>query len=418
MKKIVILLMLACLAFPAMARAESGDNDVVAALANGVSDTELRAAIMEKRRHRGETKQEKTVQVIESAVDGAQAEPAKPETGKSVVVAKETAPEGNGCKTGEPVVVTASAADLSSAETYPATPSIGESAAGVAEESKTAPPSGTKWDHFHEISAYAGYYQSNVGTQGFWGMAEYIRWNTQRRKAENFGFGVTAKADYGWGENAGVHWGSASIGPNVDYWREVGLNNYFLLKLRPLWRFNESPKPDGFSPGGYLEFDHVLNGRNMLIGTFDATYFKDDSYFNLNFSLEHRFGRNVKVRAGLGLTWQGPLEDMAMGIGPTLSIKFYNRLTIGASLNFFQALTTWGVWAGYEINTDMIAVDASFREKSVSKKESGETAPMPTGGEDPQLTKAGGNAYSTLPGATEGGGMQISEKPLFEEVQK
>ena len=289
----------------------------------------------------------------------------------------------------------------------------GSAVVDVAKGAMNSPPSGTKWDHFHELSAYAGYYHGfDSGTNGVWTMAEYIRWYTHRREIENFGFGVTAKTDYGWGKNEGVRWGSVSVGPNLDYYRELALDQYLLLKLRPLYRFGLNGSRSGFAPGGYLEYDIVLGKKDTFIATFDATYFKDDSYFGINLMFEHRLNKDIKLKAGLGLT----LWDLSeVGFGPVAAIKLYDRFVLSASLNVLNG-GTFGCFVGYELNTDLRAIDAKIRERSVSMKDAGTggSAPMPEE-DNMQLTAAGGE-YINLPGAT--GEIRISNEPLSTEVSR
>jgi hypothetical protein len=272
----------------------------------------------------------------------------------------------------------------------------------IAKEATNAPASQTKWDSFHEVSAYGGGYKAlDDGSKGFWGMAEWIRWQTKRTDSANYGLGVTMKGDYGWGKNDS-HWGSLSVGPNLDYWTELTDNQYLLAKFRPLYRFNESSpgKSNGFMPGGYLEYSNAFAGNDTFIAALDGQYFKNDSYLGLNLLIEHRFNRVVKMKAGMGLTLQSLSSETLLGIGPNLSFRFYDRFVIGASANFMKGGPILGLYAGYELNTDLRELDAVIREKSVQQKVSGVTAEMPTGDEEIMLTKSGEN-FTTLHGANE-----------------
>jgi hypothetical protein len=54
-----------------------------------------------------------------------------------------------------------------------------------------------------------------------------------------------------------------------------------------------------------------------------------------------------------------------MGFGPTASVRWRDRWILGASLSFINA-QMFGVYVGYEINSDWRDQDAQEREDSVS----------------------------------------------------
>jgi hypothetical protein len=281
----------------------------------------------------------------------------------------------------------------------------------------SAPESKSKWDSFHEVTAYAGaYYSLNAQSKGFWAMAEYTKWFTDRTNPHNYGLGVTAKGDYGWGKDSGVHWGSFSIGPNLDYWTELADNQYLLAKVRPLYRFNEGTKANGFMPGGYLEYSNAFSRKNTFIASLDGQYFKNDSYLGLNLMVEHKLNKDIKIKAGLGLTLQALENETLLGLGPNLSVKFYDRFVLGASVNFIKGGPTFGLYAGYELNTDLILLDAKIREKSVKQKAVGTVKAETPTTDNIQVTKSGEN-FMTLPGTTDSG-IQFSNTTLEEGINK
>ncbi len=288
----------------------------------------------------------------------------------------------------------------------------------VARMAMTAPPSGNekKYNRFNEWAAVYGHTIGiDSGVNGDWLMAEYIRWREQ--ESGNAGLGVTFKGWAGSGDN--WHDARAEIGPNLDYYREIGvMGNYMLLKLRPLYRFGEHKS--GFAPGAYLEFDHILGRNDVLIGAFDISYFPDDTYLGFSLMDEHRFNSDWKLQYGINFMEQIGSDESVFGSGPGLTLKFRNQWKIGLSYMFLPASPVLGISVGWEFNSYLQQLDAESREKSVTQEISGETVPMPTGEvEDVQLAKTtGGDAYVTLPAAQNTvGGIKISDKTFEEEKQ-
>ena len=219
---------------------------------------------------------------------------------------------------------------------------------------------------FNELSVYAGGWINPHGSSGIWGMGEFLRW--QRTDGPvNYGLGIVSQADYGWGKND-THWGYVSVGPVLSLYTELGLNDSFQVKLRPQYRFNEHPKADGWMPGAYLEYDHVLGRNDKLFLTADGHYFKNDSWLGLNAYWEHRFNRVVKTKVGFGVNWNFFQDTTPFGFGPSLSVKFYDRFVLGWSANFIDGGPLFGLYAGYELNTDLMEIDAAVRERSVELK--------------------------------------------------
>lgn len=219
---------------------------------------------------------------------------------------------------------------------------------------------------FNELSVYAGGWINPHGSSGVWGMGEFLRW--QRTDGPvNYGFGIVSQLDYGWGKN-NSHWGYASVGPALSLYTEFGLNDSFQVKLRPQYRFNEHPKADGWMPGAYLEYDHVLGRNDKLFLTADGHYFKNDSWLGLNAYWEHRFNRAVKTKVGFGVNWNFFKDETPFGFGPSLSVKLYDRFIVGWSANFIDGGPLYGLYAGYELNTDLMELDAAIRERSVELK--------------------------------------------------
>jgi len=302
---------------------------------------------------------------------------------------------------GEQIVVVADAAP-------PANPVMqmpvvtSEAIREVAVAAKDSPASKSKWDSFHEVSAYAGAYKSlGADSKGLWIMGEWVSWHTDRMSSSNYGIGLTAKADRGWGEN-GSRWGSFAVGPNLDYWTELAPNQYFLAKARPLYRWNENggyKSSNGFMPGAYLEYSNAFARNDTFIAALEGQYFRNDSFLGLNLMIEHRVNKDVKIKYGMSGSIQGGgLNENVLGFGPTLSVKLYNRFVFGTSLNFIKGGPTLGLFAGYEINTDLIALDAMIREKSVKQESQGVTTAMPMPSDDVKVRESGEN-FITLPGA-------------------
>jgi hypothetical protein len=219
---------------------------------------------------------------------------------------------------------------------------------------------------FNEVSAYAGGWINPHGVKGVWAMGEFLRWN-RTDGPTNYGFGIVSQLDYGKGKNKS-HWGYASVGPVLSLYTELGMADSFQVKLRPQYRFNEHPKADGWMPGAYLEYDHILGRNDKMFLTADGHYFKNDSFLGLNAYWEHRFNRTVKAKAGFGVNWNFSGGGTVFGFGPSLSVKLYDRFTIGWSANFFDGGPLYGLYVGYELNTDIMAMDASIRENSVNLK--------------------------------------------------
>ncbi|KKR22091.1 MAG: hypothetical protein UT50_C0001G0003 [Candidatus Moranbacteria bacterium GW2011_GWA2_39_41] len=287
----------------------------------------------------------------------------------------------------------------------------------VAKSAMTAPPSGNekKLGHFHEVSAVAGYTHGiNSGVKGIWGMAEYIRW--QERESGNFGLGATAKTWYGSGDT--WHNGRVEIGPNIDWYQQVGLDNAVLLKLRPLYRFGQTE--NGFAPGAYLEFDHIIGRNDTLFGALDVSYFPGDTYLGLSLMNEHRFNRDWRLQYGVNFMEQIGESESVFGFGPAATLKYQNW-KLGLSYTFLPGSPVFGISLGYEYNSYLRQWDADKREKSMKQEVVGQTVSMPAPQAEVQLAKStGGNAYVTLPATqnTVGATITFADNTFEEEKRR
>ncbi len=258
---------------------------------------------------------------------------------------------------------------------------------------------------FGEVSAYAGgWYAMGAKSKGVWTLLEWTHWMTKKEKPENFGIGATLKADYG--ENrAGYHWGYIAPGINLDYYRALTPKDDILVKARPLYRFGQRNSGSGFMPGGYLQYSHVLGSQDKIITSADGQYFRNDSYLGLSLMWEHRFNPDFKVRGGAVLGINFLKGETVVGIGPEIVFDLYDRFEIGLSANFAKNGPFLGAFAGYKLNTDLRAVDAAIRQRSVKLEQQGTTiAP-----EGIRVEKSSDGSYTTLPGA-----VSISTKTLDE----
>ncbi|MFA5993536.1 MAG: hypothetical protein WC823_01100 [Parcubacteria group bacterium] len=262
---------------------------------------------------------------------------------------------------------------VASATLQTAPPAAGMSAqemsAKMADESFAAPSSGTRNASFYEASAYVGAYRSiDTGSHGTWWMLEGIKWlrGDKEKDPQNFGFGLTVKGEQGETGDGRYNWSSIAVGPNLDYWAELGLGeDYFLAKFRPLYRWKQDGS-SGFMPGAYLELDHLMGQNDTVIAALDGQYFPGDSYASLSLLWDHRFNEDFKVKGGFNLTGNFG-EGSVFGIGPTVSVRLYDRWILGASLNFLDnGGSMWGVYGGYELNTDMKEWYAQSGEDSVT----------------------------------------------------
>ncbi len=286
----------------------------------------------------------------------------------------------------------------------------------VAKRAMEAPPSGNE-KNFHEASAVAGYNRGlSSGVDGAWAMAEYIFW--RELEFANLGLGVTGKTWYGSGDN--WHNGRVEIGPNVDWYQEVGMGNAVLLKLRPLYRFGQTES--GFAPGAYLEFDHIVGRNDTLFAALDVSYFPGDTYLGLSLMDEHRFNRDWKLQYGINLMEQIGDGESVFGIGPGLTLK-YHDWKLGMSYTFLPGSPVFGVSLGWEYNSYLREWDADERGKSMKQEVSGQTVPMPTGGTQDEviLTKTeSGDAYTTLPAIQNnvGDSITVADKTFDEKEGK
>jgi hypothetical protein len=218
-------------------------------------------------------------------------------------------------------------------------------------------------------------------------MLEGIKWlrGDKDEDPQNFGFGLTVKGDQGETGDGRYDWSSIAVGPNFDYWAELGMGeDYFLAKLRPLYRWKQDGS-SGFMPGAYLEFDHTMGQNDTVIAVLDGQYFPGDSYASLSLLWDHRFNTKFKIKGGFSLTGNFG-EDSIFGIGPTVSVRLYDRWILGASLDFLEnGGSVFGVYGGYEVNTDLRQWDAQSREDGVTLiTTETQDSKKTTGNEDPK----------------------------------
>lgn len=267
---------------------------------------------------------------------------------------------------------------------------------------------------FDEYTAYAGgWYAMDAKSKGIWALGEWVHWGTNMEDPQNFGAGITIKGDYGWAKQDGVHWGYIAPGINLDYYRGLTEQDDILIKLRPMYRFGEKISGTGFMPGAYLQYAHILGRNDKIIASADGTYFRNDSYLGIGLMWEHRFNRDFKMRFGPFAGFNFLKEETIFGLGPAVVFDFYNRFEIGLSANFAKGGPFLGAFAGYKINTDLRAIDASMREKSVKMEEKGSATKMVT--DNVMVEKTATGDYSILPDADQ---IIISDKTLDEEGGK
>ena len=265
-----------------------------------------------------------------------------------------------------------------------------------------------KEHHFYEATAYAGgWYAFDARTKGIWGMGELTYWKAAEQSAQNFGLGLTVKADKGWGQN-GSHWGYVAPGLNLDYYNAFTEADDFLLKFRPMYRIGE--QKSGFMPGGYLQYSHILGRSDKLIASADGQYFKNDSYLGLALMWEHRFNRNFKVRFGPFAGINFMQNETIVGLGPEIVFDLYDRFELGLSANFAKGGPFVGAFIGYKINSDLRYVDANLRERSVKIQEKG-TAPE-VSADQVVVKKVSSGDYVMLPGMEK---VSVSDKTIDQE---
>lgn len=261
---------------------------------------------------------------------------------------------------------------------------------------------------FEEYTLYAGgWYAMGAKTKGVWTMAEWTHWWAGKENPQNFGAGLTFKADKGWGQN-GVHWGYLAPGLNLDYYNALTDADDILAKFRPMYRFGENKS--GFMPGGYLQYSHTLGRSDKLVASADGQYFRNDSYLGLALMWEHRFNRDLKVRFGPFAGINFMQNETVIGLGPEIVFDLYDRFEIGLSASFVKGGPFVGAFAGYKVNTDLRMIDANLRERSVKIEEKG-SAPAAVAGEV-TITKTATGNYSTMPTSEQ---ITVSEKTIDEQ---
>jgi len=261
---------------------------------------------------------------------------------------------------------------------------------------------------FDEYTLYAGgWYAMGAKSKGIWSMGEWTHWWAGKEQPRNFGVGLTAKADKGWSDN-GYHWGYFAPGLNLSYYQALGEEDDILAKFRPMYRFGEKSSGKGFMPGGYLQYAHTVGGRDKLIASADGQYFGGDSYLGLALMWEHRFNRDIKVRFGpfAGLNFMR--SETVIGLGPEIVFDLYDRIEIGISANFAKGGPFLGAFAGYKVNTDLRAIDANLRERSVKLEQKGVEMNQET-----TVTKVSTGDYVIMPGTNQ---VVVSEKTMDEET--
>lgn len=228
------------------------------------------------------------------------------------------------------------------------------------------------WGSFPELSAWAGgWINPTAETKGMWVNLKYMQWFTKYEKPQNFGLGFNVRGDYG-KNGTGYDWGYFAPGPSVGYYRELGLYNAFEADVGLLYRFDKKRDND-WMPTAHLEFSHRLDYKNRLIFQIDGNYFPHDSWIGPGIYLDHKLNKNWKVIAGVAdsISWQD--GRWYSGFMPSVRFKYKNRWNFGANANLFTGLGTfYGVVVAYELTPDVNTWYELKKDKSVSKKNSGD----------------------------------------------
>jgi hypothetical protein len=241
--------------------------------------------------------------------------------------------------------------------------------------------SGSQWGSFPEISVWTGGWLNPEGdTGGLWASMKYLQWFTKYEKPENFGVGLSVKADYGKViKNGNADWGYIAPGPSVGYYRGLGLKNSVETDAALLYRIDKN-RTDGLMPTFHLELSHRIDPKNRISFQVDASYFPGDSWIGPGFFWEHKFGKDLKLIAGVGGSLGFLDGSYIPGFVPSIRLKYKNRLNIGFSATLFTgAGPFYGVILAYELTPDINTWYETKKVKSVRLIKNGEITKGPDG---------------------------------------
>ncbi len=228
------------------------------------------------------------------------------------------------------------------------------------------------WGSFPELSAWTGgWINPTAETKGVWVNLKYMQWFTKYEKPENFGLGFNVRGDYG-KNGTGYDWGYFAPGPSVGYYRGLGLYNAFEADVSLLYRFDKRRDND-WMPTAHVEFSHRLDYKNRLIFQVDGNYFPNDSWIGPGIYLDHRLNEKWKFIGGFAdsISWQD--GRWYSGFMPSVRFKYKNRWNFGVNATLFTGLGTfYGVVVAYELTPDINTWYELKKDKSVSKKNSGD----------------------------------------------
>ena len=166
--------------------------------------------------------------------------------------------------------------------------------------------------------------------------------------------------------------------------------------------------------GIYAEYARILGMKDTLIISGETWIFPDDSYLGFNAVLEHWLDPDWKLRGGGTVFWNFLGDGTHFGWGPTLGVKFRNRLTVGVNVAFLSGgSTSVGAIVGYDYNSYLAEIMEKDRQERLEKKEEGRTASVEMG--QVALLESENGYYTTLPA---GSGVIITQETLAEEIKK
>ena len=270
---------------------------------------------------------------------------------------------------------------------------------------------------FNEFSAWGGLWKNpSYGSRGMWAQAEYFRKVSPRQMPEDFGLGGIAKLDRG-KSDAGYKWGYVALGPDASYWSELSLSEAYQVKLRLPYRFDRTgDRPSGFMPGLYTEYSKILGVKDTLILSGETWLFKNDSYLGFQATWEHWLNKDMKLRAGGMANWNFLNDGSHFTWGPTLGLKFWNKLTIGGTLGLSRGGgPTLGAFVGYDYNGYLEALLSKQRQDAVQQKSGGDEESSSVEMGKVALNEAGEDYYSTLPA---GEGVTITQVTLADDIRQ
>lgn len=188
---------------------------------------------------------------------------------------------------------------------------------------------------FVEASLSVGGWKSlDVNTSGIYGVGEVTGWVGNTDGDQNYGLGVVAEVDKGFGENH-ARWGSKILAAQPAFWKNFDDKNFLLLKPRIGYRWNDTPligKPEkGMTWGGYGEVSRIITPIDLGIIAADGWHFTDDSYAAARIWWERMVSDNWKVKIGVGPVGHWSRDDSSIGISPAVTVKYNDTVTVGVT---------------------------------------------------------------------------------------